>query len=246
MKTRTKNAEKIKRITIIGLFIALAYVVSAVLPIKVSFLTLDFKDVISAICGMFFGPLAGIVCAAIVPFIEMITTSETGFYGLVMNLISSLTFVGVSSIIYKYKKTLWGAVIGLVTASVATMGLMTLANIVITPYYLEFTTGMSLEAAKNTVKTLLPTTIIPFNAVKSIFNAGLVMFLYKPVSRGLKGMGLSKSKGSVNAQSGEARKQNKMRSLLVTLISAVIIIVAIVIVFIVLKGEIQPPSWLKK
>ena len=147
MKTRTKNAEKIKRITIIGLFIALAYVVSAVLPIKVSFLTLDFKDVISAICGMFFGPLAGIVCAAIVPFIEMITTSETGFYGLVMNLISSLTFVGVSSIIYKYKKTLWGAVIGLVTASVATMGLMTLANIVITPYYLEFTTGMSLEAA---------------------------------------------------------------------------------------------------
>ena len=59
-------------------------------------------------------------------------------------------------------------------------------------------------------------------------------------------MGLSKSKASVNAQSGEARKQNKMRSLLVTLISAVIIIVAIVIVFIVLKGEIQPPSWLKK
>ncbi len=246
MKTRTKNTEKIKRITIIGLFIALAYVVSAVLPIKVSFLTLDFKDVISAICGMFFGPLAGIICAAIVPFIEMITTSETGFYGLVMNLISSLTFVGVSSIIYKYKKTLWGAVIGLVTASVATMGIMTLANIIITPYYLEFTTDMSLQVAKDMVMGLLPTTIIPFNAVKSIFNASLVMFLYKPMSRTLKSLGIAKIKSSADVLSDEAKKSARTRSLVVTLISAAIIITAVVIVFVVLKGEIQPPSWLKK
>ena len=96
MKTTTKNSQKTKKIVIIGLFTALAFVVSAVLPIKVSFLTLDFKDAISTICGMFFGPVSGLVCALIVPFIEA-TYSGTGVYGLIMNIISSVTLVGISS-----------------------------------------------------------------------------------------------------------------------------------------------------
>lgn len=239
MKTTTNNSQKIKKITIIGVFIALAYVVSAVLPIKVSFLTLDFKDVISTICGLFFGPLAGIVCAGIVPFVEMITTSTTGFYGLVMNLISSLTFVGIASVIYKYKKTIWGAVMGLVTASVATMGIMTLANILITPYYLEIAMGMPLSAAKDTVKGLLPTTIIPFNIVKSILNAGLSMLIYKPLSKVLKSMGITKSsKHGGSAENIQSTTSNKTRSIVVTLISAAIVIVALVIVFVVLGGKL--------
>lgn len=236
MKTKTNNSEKIKKITVIGVFIALAYAVSAILPIKVSFLTLDFKDVISTICGLFFGPLAGLVCAAIVPFVEMITTSTTGFYGLVMNLISSLMFVGVASIIYKYKKTIFGAILGLVTASVATMGVMTLANILITPYYLEIAMGMPLAAAKDTVKTLLPTTIIPFNIVKSILNASLSMLLYKPLSRVLKSIVNSKSvKTQVNLN---AASSNKSRSIIVTAISAAIVVAAFVIVFVVLGGKL--------
>ena len=239
MKNTTNNSQKIKKITIIGVFIALAYAVSAVLPIKVSFLTLDFKDVISTICGLFFGPLAGIVCAGIVPFVEMITTSTTGFYGLVMNLISSLTFVGIASIIYKYKKTIWGAILGLVTASVATMGVMTLANILITPYYLEIAMGMPLSTAKDTVKTLLPTTIIPFNVVKSILNAGLSMLIYKPLSKVLKSMGITKSfKAEISSERVHVVTSNKTRSLIVTLVSAAIVIVALVIVFSVLGGKL--------
>lgn len=239
MKTTKINSQKIKKITIIGLFIALAYAVSAILPIKVSFLTLDFKDVISTICGLFFGPIAGLVSAATVPFVEMITTSSTGFYGLVMNLISSLTFVGIASVIYKYKKTIYGAILGLVTASVATMGIMTLANILITPYYLEIAMGMPLSVAKDTVKTLLPTTIIPFNIVKSILNAGFTMLLYKPLSKILKSMGITKS-FNTEAKSDKVQNANssKTRSLIVTLLSALIVAVALVIVFVVLGGKL--------
>ncbi len=239
MKTRTNNSQKIKKITVIGIFIALAYAVCAVLPIKISFLTLDFKDVISTICGLFFGPIAGIVCAAIVPYIEMITISTTEFYGLIMNLISSGTFVGIATIIYKYKKSIKGAILGLVTASVATMGVMTLANILITPHYLELTMGMPLSAAKDMVKGLLPTTIIPFNVVKSILNASLVMLLYKPMSKVLKSMGISKTFKSDNSEEKAPDKaSNSMRSVIVTLVSAAIVVVALVIVFVVLKGEI--------
>jgi riboflavin transporter FmnP len=220
----------------------LAFVVSAVLPIKVSFLTLDFKDAISTICGMFFGPISGLVCALIVPFIEA-TYSGTGVYGLIMNIISSVTLVGISSTVYKYKKTIWGAVLGLVTAAVATMGIMTLANILITPHYLKITMGLSLEVAKETVRGLLPTTIIPFNIIKSILNASIAMLLYKPISRMLKNILRTKDEAlkegaSLEAANEEAKKRNKMRSLIVTAISGIIVVVAFVIVFLVLGGKL--------
>lgn len=242
MKTTNKNSQKTKQIVIIGLFTALAFVVSAVLPIKVSFLTLDFKDAISTICGMFFGPISGLVCALIVPFIEA-TYSGTGFYGLIMNIISSVTLVGISSTVYKYKKTIWGAVLGLVTAAVATMGIMTLANILITPHYLKITMGLSLEVAKETVMGLLPTTIIPFNIIKSILNASIAMLLYKPISRMLKNILRTKDEAlkegaSLEAANEEAKKRTKMRSIIVTAISGIIVVVAFVIVFLVLGGTL--------
>ena len=105
MKNKVANSNKIKKLTLIAIFCALAYVCSVVFPIKVAFLTLDFKDAVSTICGLFFGPAAGFFCAFTVPFIELLT-SDTGFYGLIMNLLSSVTFVGVSAVIYKYKKTM--------------------------------------------------------------------------------------------------------------------------------------------
>lgn len=242
MKTTNKNSQKTKQIVIIGLFTALAFVVSAVLPIKVSFLTLDFKDAISTICGMFFGPISGLVCALIVPFIEA-TYSGTGVYGLIMNIISSVTLVGISSTVYKYKKTIWGAVLGLVTAAVATMGIMTLANILITPHYLKITMGLSLEVAKETVNGLLPTTIIPFNIIKSILNASIAMLLYKPISRMLKNILRTKDEAlkegaSLEAANEESKKRNKMRSIIVTAISGIIVVVAFVIVFLVLGGTL--------
>ena len=242
MKTTNKNSQKTKQIVIIGLFTALAFVVSAVLPIKVSFLTLDFKDAISTICGMFFGPISGLVCALIVPFIEA-TYSGTGVYGIIMNIISSVTLVGISSTVYKYKKTIWGAVLGLVTAAVATMGIMTLANILITPHYLKITMGLSLEVAKETVMGVLPTTIIPFNIIKSILNASIAMLLYKPISRMLKNILRTKDEAlkegaSLEAANEEAKKRTKMRSIIVTAISGIIVVVAFVIVFLVLGGTL--------
>ena len=231
MKTRTKYSEKIKRMTIIGLFVALAYAVSAVLPIKVSFLTLDFKDVISTICGMFFGPVTGIACAVIVPFMEFITTSETGVYGLIMNLLSSVSFVAMSTLVYKSRKTIGGAILGLGTALSTTLAVMLLANLFITPYYM----GVTQEA----VVALIPKLIFPFNLIKLILNSGLIMLIYKPVSRVLKKIGLSKSVVSANVSKLEDKARNRTRSLIVTLASTVIVILAMIVVFNVLGGEFQ-------
>ena len=229
MQTKTNNSNKVKRLTIIALFCAMAFIISLVLPIKVMFLTLDFKDTISAICGMFFGPLAGLFCAIVVPFIEFLY-SDTGVYGLIMNLLSSVTFVGVSTLVYKYKKTIWGAVIGLATAACATVAVMLVANLFITPYYMGVT--------QDTVIGLIPKLIFPFNLVKSILNASMVMLIYKPVSKILKRMGLSKSMANASAPDSTDKARAKTRSLIVTIVSAVVVICAFLVLFFVLGGKI--------
>ena len=228
MKTTTNNSQKVKRLTIIALFCAMSFIVSLIFPIKVMFLTLDFKDTISTICGMFFGPISGLFCAVVVPFIEFLY-SDTGVYGLIMNLLSSITFVGVSTIIYKYKKTIWGAVAGLLTAACATVAVMLVANLFITPYYMGVTQGAVIE--------LIPKLIFPFNLVKTILNASIAMLVYKPISKILKKMGVAKSfAGSANGNSDKAN--NKTRSLIVMLVSMVIMISAFIVLFFVLGGKL--------
>ena len=232
MKTTTNYSQKIKKITIIALFCAMSFTVSVLLPIFVPpFLTLDFKDAISAIGGMFFGPVAGLFCAIIVPFIEFITNPKTGVYGLIMNLLSSITFVGVSTLIYKYKKTIWGAVTGLLSAVFATVGVMLLANLFITPYYM----GVTQEA----VIGLIPKLLLPFNLVKTILNASIVMLIYKPISKVLKRMGLSKSISSSGATTQTNPANMKMRSLIVTLVSALIVVIASLVLYFVLGGRLK-------
>jgi ECF transporter S component (folate family) len=232
MKSTTNNSQKVKKLTIIALFCAMSFIVSIILPIKVMFLTLDFKDTISTICGMFFGPVSGLVCATIVPFLEYFTTgSATREYGLIMNLLSSITFVGVSTLIYKYKKTIWGAIIGLVTAVFATVAVMLVANLYITPFYMGVT--------QDVVVDLIPKLILPFNLVKTILNAGITMLIYKPVSKVLKRMGLSKSNSSVKAENTVVNSASKTRSLIVTVVSAIIIVIAFLILFLVLGGKIS-------
>lgn len=228
----TKNSQKVKKITIIALFCAMSFIVSVIFPIKVMFLTLDFKDTISTICGMFFGPAAGLFCAVVVPFIEF-TYSDTGVYGLIMNLLSSITFVGLSSLIYKHKKTLWGAIAGLATAACATVAVMLVANLFITPYYMGVTQDAVIE--------LIPKVIFPFNLVKSILNASIAMLIYKPISKVLKRMGVAKTFSSAQAEGAGTEivaGANKTRSLVVTLVSATVVIIAFIVLFFVLGGKL--------
>ena len=228
MNTKSVRSQKIKKITFIAIFCAMSYICSIIFPIKVMFLTLDFKDAVSIMCGMFFGPSAGLFCAIVVPFIEMIT-SDTGFYGLIMNILSSVTLVGISTLVYKYKKTIFGAVLGLASAAFATVAVMMLANLFITPFYM----GVKTEE----VVALIPKVILPFNVVKVILNASISMLLYKPISTVLKKAGVAKSFGSDDLQT-ENVKINKKHSVLVAVISGITVIGAFVVLFAVLGGKI--------
>ena len=239
MKT---NKDKIKRITATAMFAAIAYVSVVVLKFQVGgFLTFDLKDALIAVCGMYFGPLYALSIALIVPFIEFITISGTGVYGLIMNILASVAFSVTASLLYKYKRTFWGAVIGLLGGVFAMVGIMMIANLLITPYYLHMPT----EA----VAGMIPTLLLPFNAVKAIINASLTLLLYKPLTTALKRAGFRKAGWEQNPnveRTEEEKRKSKIRSIVVTAVAIVIVVASIFVIYKFLGGKVSFLDTFKK
>ena len=217
---------KIRRLTAVAVFAALAYV-RHFIHIPVAFLNLDFKDVIMATAGMYFGPRTGILLALLVPLLEL-PSSETGIYGLIMNALSSGTFVIVASVIYKFKRKLSGAIIALSVAACSTVAVMMVANLYITPYYMGVPQG--------TVISLIPTLLLPFNAVKSVLNAALTLCLYKPITTVLKKSGFGRRHSDEQVEN--SKSGNMRHSILVWVIAGAIAVAALLVIFLVLGGKI--------
>lgn len=158
---------------------ALAYVVVVVgrIPL-VLFLKYDPKDVIIAIGGLIFGPLTSFIVSLIVSFVEMLTISENGVLGFIMNVISSCSFACTAAFIYKKRHKLSGAITGLICGWVLMVVVMLLWNYLIAPVYM----GYPREAV---VKLLLPA-FLPFNLIKGGLNAAITMILYKPIVTALR------------------------------------------------------------
>ena len=226
-----KNAQRIKVMVAVAMFSALAYVstlLCSFFPDVAGFLSLEIKDAVIVICSLLFGPLSGFLIAIIVPLLEFFTISATGWYGLVMNVLSSATFALVTGFIYKYKKTFYGAVIGLLAGIFSVTAVMMLANLFITPLYLEYVIGV--PTSMSDILDMIPTILLPFNLVKATINAAIVHMLYMPVSTIMKEIGVVEISGddmTINTKS-------IIRYIVVTNISAVIIVLSLVIIFLVI------------
>ncbi len=216
-----KQNEKTKKLVAIAMFCALAFVLTYV-KIPVLFLSLEVKDAVIVLATLLFGPISGLVIAVVVPLLELLTHSSTGVYGFVMNVLSSVTFSMVAGLIYKYKKSFYGAIVGLITGVMSVTAMMLLANLLITPYYM----GVPMQE----VAALIPKVLLPFNLVKATLNGAIVLLLYKPLSNVLKRTGFLTSR----AKNEHREEKNLFRSVLVSAISLAIIALSLVIVFFVL------------
>lgn len=221
--SRLSSSNKLRRIALIAVFGALAYALMLVVHFKVSFLTLDLKDTVIALAGLYFGPGAALLLSVLVPLLELISVSDTGLYGFLMNFISTATFSLTASLIYRYKRSLMGAIVGLLSAAAATVGVMMLFNLWVTPYYM----GVDVE----TVQSMIPTLLLPFNTVKSCMNVGFVLLLYKPISGVMQRMKLIEK---------SAQKQSfHWRTIVVLVLALLLIATSMVVVFGVLGGHFE-------
>ncbi len=173
---------KAQKITTIGMLSAITYVIMAVgrVPV-VLFLKYDPSDVIVTLGGLIWGPVTSCAVSVIVAVIEMVTVSETGIIGCIMNILQTLSFACTAAVIYKKKHTLSGAVMGLAAGCAVTVVVMLLWNYLVTPIYM----GYPREAV---AEMLLPI-FLPFNLLKGGLNASITFLLYKPVITALRKSG---------------------------------------------------------
>ena len=170
---------KTKRLTLIGMLCALAVLAVALIRIPVVlFLKYEPKDVIIVLGGLMMGPLSAAVISVISSVIEMLTISDTGPWGLLMNVIASCAFACTAAAIYKKKRTANGAVAGLLCGTAAMAVTMLLWNYLITPIYMG--------TPREVVAGMLLPTFLPFNLVKGGLNTGITLLIYKPLITALR------------------------------------------------------------
>lgn len=214
---------KTRKLTLIAMFCAIAYVVMVVARIPVVlFLKYEPKDVVLAIGGFLLGPLASAAMSVVVSFVEMFTVSDTGIIGFVMNVLSSCSFACTAAVIYKKKHTLKGAVIGLVSGCAVMVGVMLLWNYFITPLYMGY--------PREAVAELLLPAFLPFNLLKGGLNAGFTILLYKPVAKALRKARLAPE----SLGGGQESKGGRVGILL----AAGVLLITCILLVLVMQGKI--------
>ncbi len=185
----------VKKMVLIAMMAAVAYLLVFFVRIPVVlFLSYEPKDVILAIGGFLLGPMAAFTTSAVVSLVEMFTISTTGPIGCLMNLISSCSFACTAAFIYKKRRNIGGAVIGLLTGSVVVVVTMLLWNYLITPLYMTGTT-------RSDIAGMLVPVFLPFNLLKAGFNSALTLLLYKPLVTALRRTGLVERKTAPGSKS---------------------------------------------
>jgi riboflavin transporter FmnP len=224
---QTNNRKTIRFVVGVGLFSALAYAVVGIcqiIPNVNGFLSIEIKDAVITIASFIYGPLAGPIISLIVSFVEMITFSSTGPWGFLMNFVSSSVFALTASLIYKYRKSLNFAIVGLVGSVVATTLTMIALNPIIVPLY----SGAPVQYVVSLITPLL----LPFNFAKAMLNAAATLLLYKPLINAMRAAGMIRS--------GEY-KTTFNKTTVISLVTGGIFLVASLIMIITLLILFPPP-----
>ena len=179
-----KNTFSVKKMVLLAMLAAVAYMMVSLIRVPiVLFLKYEPKDVIITIGGFLLGPMASFIISLVVSLLEMVTISDTGPIGAIMNLLSTCTYACTAAFIYKKKHTLNGAVVGLGVGTVVMSAAMLLWNYLITPLYM---TGTS----RSDIAGMLIPVFLPFNLLKAGLNSAFILALYKPLVTALRKTGL--------------------------------------------------------
>lgn len=215
---------KVKMLATLGMLAAMAFVITFIcrLPIIPSapFLDLEFKSAIILIGGFIYGPLPALAVSVVVCVLEMLTFSSTGIIGCIMNILATAAFVCPAAFIYKKKKSLTGAIIGLLAGTVLMTGVMLLWNYLVTPLYMNVT--------REFISGLLLPAFLPFNVIKGALNSSVTLILYKFVVTALR-------KAKLLPQGGE-QSQKKTSTFISSIIISVLVITSCILVILAFNG----------
>lgn len=159
------------------------------------FYKLDLSETIILIGGFALGPVAGVLIELMKNLLNLLLDgTTTAFVGELANFVTGCVFVVPAALLYRHKKTLKSAIVGMIigTLSLAVVGSL-LNYFVLVPTYVEmYKNKMPLDAiiemasavngAVTDLKSMIVFAVAPFNLVKGIICSILAGLLYKRVS----------------------------------------------------------------
>lgn len=182
MKVLTKKRKITKYISMIAVFVALGYALSYLeipMPAPITFLKLDFSNVMTMLCGFTLGPISMVVCEGLKQLLWFLTHSTTGGVGELGNFIMTVSYAIIPSVMYRFKKGRVIVLIGLAAGCFMQVVSALLVNRFITfPLYMG-------DGAAQVFESVFPY-MIAFNIGKALLVSLITFFLYKSLSRSLK------------------------------------------------------------
>ena len=176
MKQRTAIDRVVKLGMLTALSVILVYAIHFPIFPAAAYLEYDMADVPILIGTFLYGPWWGLGLTAVVSLLQWLLVSpQSQWVGAVMHFFATGSYVVAAGLIYARSKTRTNAIVGMGIGSVLQTLMMIPMNLIFTVHFF----GVPREA----VVALLPTAIIPFNAIKTVANSILTFLLYKRVSK---------------------------------------------------------------
>ena len=187
----THNLVKIAILSAISVLIML---LEFPLPFAPTFYELDLSEAIILMGGFAMGPLSAVIMELLKNLLNLLINGTiTAGVGEFANFVMGCAFVVPASIIYKYRKTFKGALVGLIVGIVSLVVIGCFVNyFVMIPAYvklakfpLEAIIGAAGErnAAVDSLWKMIIFAVAPFNLVKGVACSILNLLLYKRLSR---------------------------------------------------------------
>ncbi len=170
---------KTRLMVLIGVLSALAWVLMALeFPLFIyfpSYLKIDFSDVPAILGGIVLGPLAGVVIEFVKNLLHFLTLTKEGGIGEIANFFAGAALLIPIAVIARKnaKRLVLGNVVGIIAMTV----IANLVNYFITlPLYMQ-------NPPKEVIMTTILTVLAPFNIVKGIIVAIVVVILHSALKK---------------------------------------------------------------
>lgn len=196
-KTQMSHRLDTRKITVTAILAALATVLMMLsfnVPLMPGFIKMDLSELPALLAAYSLGPISGAAVCLVKNLINLFF-STTGGVGELSNFMLGVFFVVPAGVIYRMKKTRWGAIGGAVLGAALMAILSVFSNYYITyPVYtaflpMEAILGMY-QAINPNVENLWQALIwfnMPFTFIKGMISVVITIFIYKPLSPLLKG-----------------------------------------------------------
>ena len=189
-----KTINYVVKIAILAALSAVIMLLEFPLPFAPGFYKLDLSEAVILMGGFAMGPVAAAVIELIKNLINILLNgTTTAFVGEFANFLTGCALVVPAAVIYKYHKTLKGAIVSLAVGTISLVVVGSAFNyFVLIPAFASMyhmpldeiiSMGSKVNPLVSDLKTLVMFAVAPFNIVKGVLCSLINLLLYKRVSK---------------------------------------------------------------